>query len=751
MKIEHKILADLKNLYTQYEDELDFLKGRNMDSFDTTLLPEVLQDMIRIANAKTPSFSNISALAVANFILSHTFGQVRPKLNDGVYSDDAIGLNTYSIIIARSGGGKDSTYQALMKTMNAANELITTQQANEAAEKARGKYIRDMRKSNPNFDEATVVPDDYIHTIPKPETPIASLASTRGGLSTSMNRMAYSSLGAKAIFASELGLAIQSNSAVVEVLELFSILFDMGQSVSPEYKTQESKEESINGMFPNLLGISSSAPFYQEGNVRKLLVPMLTTSLARRTTVVFSTAKEEFENEVIPKSPMEKRRIQDQARVTLQTLTSRLDAHFHTCIKSTMANPSVMFDDDAARLYDDYKSYTQEKSKYLLLDDGESVEGIEMSGRAFKMGRIAAVWSLAQGKQIIDESTLKSAIYFCDYTASHLIRFAETLSLKDYELFINDWEQGFFDNVLPVDKAITRGYISTSQLNEQSLRNFLKPVNSRLEGVATVQYNDKSNAFVFTPVTKNLEATYTYRAVPGIVEDKPLANIATGKQLEALSKLPTIECTFNPFADTTTKFVVIPLKESFLPVAHLSKYLEQVHHFATDDLLILPLNSVVTTEQYKYVCMSIAAQLMVKVQPTHCEASALYYGTAGATLIKSNAPSPKLFDISGILGHFASGVDLPLLYAKPESKPSPSTVAKYMRDDILPHKQALVEAVDAASLPLLLFASVVHDMAMHSVDFERINEFVHAVNSALIDSFSEELLTEYILNPFKDL
>ena len=54
MKIEHKILADLKNLYTQYEDELDFLKGRNMDSFDTTLLPEVLQDMIRIANAKTP-------------------------------------------------------------------------------------------------------------------------------------------------------------------------------------------------------------------------------------------------------------------------------------------------------------------------------------------------------------------------------------------------------------------------------------------------------------------------------------------------------------------------------------------------------------------------------------------------------------------------------------------------------------------------------------------------------------------------
>ena len=91
MQTEQLILSSLKNLIEQYEDELLFLKEQNLNSFDTTMLPDVLQDMIRIANAKTPSFSNISALAVANFILSHMFGQVRPTLNDGVYSDDAIG------------------------------------------------------------------------------------------------------------------------------------------------------------------------------------------------------------------------------------------------------------------------------------------------------------------------------------------------------------------------------------------------------------------------------------------------------------------------------------------------------------------------------------------------------------------------------------------------------------------------------------------------------------------------------------
>ena len=71
-----------------------------------------------------------------------------------------------------------------------------------------------------------------------------------------------------------------------------------------------------------------------------------------------------------------------------------------------------MFDEDAAVIYDDYKSYTQELSKFLLLKDGDSVEGIEMSGRAFKMARIAATWTIASNSRIINADTLKAAIYF---------------------------------------------------------------------------------------------------------------------------------------------------------------------------------------------------------------------------------------------------------------------------------------------------------------------------------------------------
>lgn len=758
-KPEDKILASLDNLIAQYKNELDFLHNRSMTRFDTTVLPQIVQDIIKLATAKSPSFSNVSATAVANFVLSHTFGQLRPVINDPIYSDDAIGINTYAIILARSGGGKDSTYQAITKATQSAMEYIDQQAKLEAEEVARVQYIKEMLKLNKDFDQSAVQRDDYADLAKKAEMPITSLASTRGGLTSSLNRMAKSSFGIKSLFASELGLAIQSNSAIVDVLELFSILYDMGQSVAPEFKTEDAKEESVEGMFPNLLGISSPAPFYTEGNVRKLLVPMLTTSLARRITVVFSNAQEEFENEYIPESPAEKRQIQAEQRVILKEYTESINKHLLECAKALHFDSSIMFDEEASAIYDDYKSYTQELSKSLLLRDGDSVEGIEMSGRAFKMARIAATWAIASNTRIINADTLKAAIYFCDYTAQHLTRFANTLELKDYELFINDWQQGFFDNVLPIDKAITKGYINVKQITNQSLTNFLKPVNSKLEGVATVSYNDKANAFIFVPAVKNLDTSYTYRACQGHVTTRPISNIAVDKPMSALNQLLSIQCSFNPFAHDTAKFVTFTVNESFLSMQMINKYLINTHHYiatSTDSnnmhafTIVLPINTVISKAEYKYVTMSIANQLMLKVLPEHCEFDHITYGYANS-IVLSATDGATLFDVSGILGNLASGADIPLLATKPAVKPAPATVQKYVKDDILAHKQILIEMLDASSNPILLFASVVYDMYVHGVDKQKVVDIVDSINSSLIKSIPEHIKEQYLIEPFNNL
>jgi len=756
MKVEDQILTSLDSLIAQYKTELDFIQNRNMDRFDTTVLPQIMQDIVKLAVAKTPSFSNISAVAVANFVLSHMFGMLRPKINDSVYSDDTIGINTYGIIISRSGSGKDSVYQAITKATFQASEYIRELALAEAEEIARTKYIRAASKGVKDFDESTVTQEDYEEFIKPPEIPITSLSSSRGGLTTSMNRMAKSHFGTKSLFASELALAIQSNPAIVDVLELFSILYDMGQSVAPEFKTEDAKEESVSGMFPNLLGISSPAPFYQEGNVRKLLVPMLTTSLARRVTIVYSSASEEFENEHIAATPAEKRQIQAEQRVILREYTDAINTQLLAAAKTVHEYRTIMFNDEAATIYDDYKSYTQELSKSLLLRDGDSVEGIEMSGRAFKMARIAAVWAMASNTQYITADTLKAAIYFCDYTAQHLTKFTETLKLKDYELFINDWKQGFFDNVLPLDKAITKGYISIKNITQQALTNFLKPVNSKLQGIATVSYNEANNTFVFVPVVKNTENTYTYRANKGHIDKSLVNNIATDKLIDSLGQLLSVDSSFNPFAEETTKFVVIKAVESFLSANMINKYLAGIHHFIAHTehdhtfTILIPVNMVISRSEYKYVAMTIANQLMLKLPPQLCESDTIYNGFTGTTVLQANV-NATLYDISGILGSHASGIAVPLLAAKPDTKPTSAVIAKYLQSEIIDNQPIIVDMLNASSNPLLLFANLVHDMMIHGVDQQKAITTVNSINASLETSFAESVITEYLIEPFYGL
>ena len=65
MKLEDKILQNLNSLVAQYEADLGFLHNRSMHKFDTTVLPQIVQDLIKLATAKSPSFRNVSATAVA--------------------------------------------------------------------------------------------------------------------------------------------------------------------------------------------------------------------------------------------------------------------------------------------------------------------------------------------------------------------------------------------------------------------------------------------------------------------------------------------------------------------------------------------------------------------------------------------------------------------------------------------------------------------------------------------------------------
>jgi hypothetical protein len=229
--------------------------------------------------------------------------------------------------------------------------------------------------------------------------------------------------------------------------------------------------------------------------------------------------------------------------------------------------------------------------------------------------------------------------------------------------------------------------------------------------------------------------------------------------MSALQLLLGVNSSFNPFVNDTAKFVAFTVTDSFLSMEMISKYLAKTHHYiatTTDPAnrhaftVILPINTIISKSEYKYVTMSIANQLMLRVLPEHCEHDHINYGYADSVILAATE-SPTLFDISGILANHASGTDIPILATKPTTKPNPAAVAKYLKDDILLHKQTIIEMLDASSNPLMLFASIVYDMVVHGVDKQKVIDIVDSINSSLIKSISEPIKDQYLIEPFNNL
>lgn len=752
MNIEQKIKNSLDLLIEDYENTTDFLNHSKDDSFDMERLPKIIRGMTAIVTAKSDQFSNIAAVTMSTFVLSNLFGQFRPVISDPVYSDDDLTPNFYSIILAKSGGGKDLSFNTLKKACEKASKYLQNLRLEEEKEFAKQRFIKDTKKNNPDFNINEITEADYQDFIEPVQEDFSTIGSSRGGITTSLNKLAKKTYGTKSIFSSELGMAIKTSPFASEVVELASILYDMGSVQAAEYKSNESKEESIKSMFINFMGISAPAVFYQDGPARNFLVPLIKAALARRCVFIYSKVTEELENvdfTIITKN--DERKAQVKNREIISKYTDKVNDLILEAVKRIKPKEHIGFDTEASQIYDDYKGYTSAVAKKLYLNDPNSVEALEISGRAFKMGRIAAIWALASNSSMITKEIILSAIYYIDYTADHLSRFIETLDIQNYELFVSDWKMGYLENTISIDKAITQGYITAKQTSKNAITTFLNPVNSKLEGEATVTYDEGTHSFVFTSIVKNTKIdNYGYTIEKGHTDTVSI--VKTDLSIIALQKILINDCTFNPFADDTTNFITLEVVNPILSMNQVHQYLKEINHFirANEDgfLLLLPVNATLNKESYKFVVMTIAYQLMLDIKPNRHEITSLYNGYTDRTIL--SVTDGELYDCTGIIGNFASGGSAPLLQIKSKTKPTKAVVEKYTKE-FTDHIQDLANLTNVSNTPILFLASLVYDLKCHYVGDEQILDIINAINSNLEKSINEETKNELVIKPFKDI
>ena len=673
----------VRHIVNLYEEHLkDVLEVE--DNFSLNMLPKKVKEAVDLTIAKTPQFSNIAGLATANYVISHIVGQCRPRINEVAYSSDLLGASIYTILVSNSGTGKSSSVNTLLKACNPAIELVESKRIERNEHRAKMIALREKRTEDPNAQLEDLEPTDWQDLVKPLNRTIIPPTSTRGGTSTLLDKLQNEEFGNMAVMFDELGLSLKNGTTTQEVLQLLIEAYDVGNSLAPIYKTDELKETPITGMYSNMLGHTSPRVLFGDAQIKDTLAMLFHTALARRVFFSMPDDVESNENDITPTSIKEAKEMSNRRLKAVSELSMLLNEHSYSVVSKMLAgevNRVVGFEEDAAELYKDYYDYCQKRSQ--LVEDS-SIPQIELSGRPFKLGKLAAIWQLWEGTNSITYATLKSAIQFAEYNSKYLDKFLALTSSKAYTLLGNEFKEGNITSIT-LDKAMQNGYVGRVT---KDFKDLLDPMNSYLAKVGIVSYSQEDKTFYYSPF-KMVEETgdygISYTKVEGVAKEdriKYLDNFQTYKMctMKHLGQMLTMDTIYNVFRyndgpnkngdmvtmnrnqkylASNTKLLSIDVDDSEMPIEEMHGYLSEFKHLiaTTSDVnnkhkfrILLPVNIEIDGSQqglYRCIMRKVSEALLIKPDTTSFNPAQPMYGYDGAELFVNE--EGLLYDISDII------------------------------------------------------------------------------------------------------
>lgn len=698
----------IKNLITLYERDL----GSILDvgtKFDLNRLPTQIQDIVKVVTAKAPSFSNVSAISVVNYGISHVLGQLRPKINSTVYSSSLIGCNIYSINISPSGSGKSSSVNAMLDAFSPALTMIEQVRKQDQLLIAKNAALQNALQSDPKLtinDITDSMAAPFMSPLPRITT---SDKSTRGGLATLTAKLEKERFSNLSIMIDELGMALKSGNTIDEVLAFLTEAFDMGKNEAPEFKGDDVKETSINGMYTNLLAHTSPKIVFGYETVREKLSMLFHTALARRCNFSFPDEDESCENNPVPDSIPAARNLTHARHDIIVNTAPIISDRMTEVVQKMLLDPNeriVTFDHDAATLYADYFDYCVKRSEIM---EDSSILQIEMAGRSFRLGKLAALWALTCGTNVITKDIYKAAIYYAEYNSKYLNKFVKLTNAQPFELLAQVFKSGK-TNIVTLDSALTNGYISRVT---KDFKEILDPINSVLRTDGTVSYNDETKVFLYSPHKHIAEEEakgdlcMSYTILPdGTSKDdrqyhlnsfeKARCNLGLQNIVNLLKKDAIYSAfTYDTVEDdngnlienkrsqatinSNTKLIVIDVDKSEVPMEVISEYLESFKHIiaTTSDpsnrlkfRIVLPINVELSgkdTKLYAYVVKRICADLLVHADKVSFNPAQPFYAYSTSEILCNE--EGRLIDITGYLTDYASNPEFTNTKPLPTSKP----------------------------------------------------------------------------------
>jgi len=669
---QRKIKAE--KLVIEYEKILkDVIKVGN--TFEPNRLTKVMQDAIALVTAKSPAFSTVAAATTAMYGFNHVIGQLRPRINDSVYSNDIIGLPFIGVVLSSSGSGKDSAYQAIMKTCDTAMNKIKQYIYEEELERAKLLAFKTLQADNISIQLDEITEDDckqFMRRLPQTE---GDDTSTKSGLIAELNKIASYSLSALSIQMTEFGTSLKSSGPAQEILQLLIVLYDMGKTSVSILKTEELKVDDIYDSYVSALLHSSPKSIFGDAKVRESINTLFASAMSRRAWLVYPGVAESYENNKIPETIQEARELNNMRRNTVAIKTTVLHDKITNVVDNMLTNTQkrvLSFSEEAGLLYQDFFEYNKVRAELYTSD---SIKAIAINGLAFKTGRIAALFALLDETNVIEKNHMESAIYYAMYVEKYLDKMTVMLSAKSFTLLGDLFMEG--ETSITLDQAMSQGYVTKVT---KDFKELLEPLNSYLRNNGVVTYSEEDKTFYYSAFKKLDESVgkdnsivkttdkylVSYTKVDGVTKNGRkqflnnftnvkkgsftlLKNVLTKDTIFSLFKYKDVTEKDGTFVKnkrnlntitSSTKIVCIDVDKSDIPIKDMHEYLiEYKHIIATTSnkenkyryRILLAVNIELDGDStYSCIASKIAADLLISADKAGFNPAQPFYGYKNA-------------------------------------------------------------------------------------------------------------------------
>lgn len=388
-----------------------------------------------------------------------------------------IPTNMVALVFLKSGGGKDSSRNAIEKAVQVGYDLVNELRYEKLVERAKAQAIEK------DGDDTTY--EKYLKKL----QPLKNSISTVEGLTTRLNNFARDGLGMPSLYSGEFGSELQTNADIVPNIKLISELYDAGNKQSKAIKDKDNQDSEVTGMGMNALLVGSPSNLILDEAILKKLKTEFISKLARRSYVVYPK-DDEYNNEVFTsfedllRSKQQSKKLGSESNSSLSDMVTKMHS------LSIGSETILKIDESAYFKYIAYQEYCGSFKDDKFAHESVMLHKVHASWRALKL---SGVFAVARGSKSIEDIDLHQAISFTERMMGYIEKFENEANMLPYEKMVDYLSAS--DSTLTYHELQKLEWIKPSGKPETQVNQLVELGNSKL-GTKGILHHQESKVWL---------------------------------------------------------------------------------------------------------------------------------------------------------------------------------------------------------------------------------------------------------------